>query len=249
MEDYAASAQTLAGGISLSQVIQGFTASIDTLAWVILLYLFELETYILDDEKIVGWVKWTMHGIRGVCYIFILYSFYGYLLRYSLFRSIEPFEIENLCNLIGSNYTFAVDMDEYVPWTSEICQSVKGISMLQIIDTNVLTTPSQLVEIHRLSIAETINSGGWILVVFILELEVWLQLKGKLTPHIVKYSKYLKITLYSILTLIALYWGVKGDFLDFGDAFLWLVGFFFIELNIFDWNAETNQANKEKLTS
>jgi hypothetical protein len=32
---------------------------------------------------------------------------------------------------------------------------------------------------------------------------------------------------------------MKGDFIDFWDAFLWLVAFVFIELNIFNWNQET----------
>jgi len=44
--------------------------------------------------------------------------------------------------------------------------------------------------------------------------------------------------LYSLLSLAALYWGVKGDFVDFWDAFLWLVAFIFIEKNVFDWRRE-----------
>jgi hypothetical protein len=30
-----------------------------------------------------------------------------------------------------------------------------------------------------------------------------------------------------------------GDFLDFWDAFIWLVAFFFIEMNLFQWQEET----------
>ena len=36
----------------------------------------------------------------------------------------------------------------------------------------------------------------------------------------------------------AAYWGFEGTFLDFWDAFLWLVAFIFIELNIFQWHEE-----------
>lgn len=36
------------------------------------------------------------------------------------------------------------------------------------------------------------------------------------------------------LLLAAIYWGIKGDFVDFWDAFLWLVAFIFIELNVFE---------------
>ena len=49
-----------------------------------------------------------------------------------------------------------------------------------------------------------------------------------------------------LLAGVAIYWGVVGDFVDFWDAFLWLAGFFIIELNIFKWQqdaaAPTNQA-------
>jgi hypothetical protein len=37
----------------------------------------------------------------------------------------------------------------------------------------------------------------------------------------------------------AVYWWLEGDFLDFWDAFLWLFAFIFIEMNVFDLQAET----------
>jgi hypothetical protein len=47
--------------------------------------------------------------------------------------------------------------------------------------------------------------------------------------------------LYTILFAAATYWGFLGDFLDFWDAFMWLVAFFFIEMNLFkDDQAEPN---------
>jgi hypothetical protein len=48
----------------------------------------------------------------------------------------------------------------------------------------------------------------------------------------------MKVFLYLLLLLAAIYWGVNGDFLDFWDAFLWLVAFFFIELNVVEWRHE-----------
>ena len=51
-----------------------------------------------------------------------------------------------------------------------------------------------------------------------------------------------KFALYSLLLLAAIYWGIKGDLVDFWDAFLWLVAFAFIELNIFEWRHEDQAA-------
>jgi hypothetical protein len=58
--------------------VQVFAATIDTAAWVVLLLLFELETYVLDDRRIRGGIKLALHGVRGVCFIAIVYAFTGY---------------------------------------------------------------------------------------------------------------------------------------------------------------------------
>ncbi len=49
-EEWAAAAHRFVDGIALEDIIEGFAASIDTAAWVVLLLMFELETYVLDDE-------------------------------------------------------------------------------------------------------------------------------------------------------------------------------------------------------
>jgi hypothetical protein len=70
------------------------------------------------------------------------------------------------------------------------------------------------------------------------EVEVRLQLRGRLSGHILRINKYLKLVLYSLLFIAAAYWGVAGDLLDFWDAALWLFAFIFIELNVFEWHYE-----------
>jgi len=79
--EWAASPHRFADGLIPSDIIQGFAATIDTAAWVILLLMFELETYVLDDRHFTKRVTWTLHGLRAFCYIFIVYSFYGYLTK------------------------------------------------------------------------------------------------------------------------------------------------------------------------
>ncbi len=52
--------------------------------------------------------------------------------------------------------------------------------------------------------------------------------------------------LYSTLLLAAIYWGFQGDFVRFLDAFLWLVAFFCIEMNVVEWRHEAVE-EREKL--
>ena len=73
----------------------------------------------------------------------------------------------------------------------------------------------------------------------VLEIEVFLQLKDKLTNRLMLTLKYTKGFFYLTLFVCAIYWGFEGSFLDFWDAFLWLVAFVFIELNVFEWRQES----------
>ncbi|WNC68838.1 hypothetical protein RI845_01490 [Thalassotalea nanhaiensis] len=241
VEDYSASSQTFAQGVSGLQVIEAFTATIDTAAWVVLLLLFELETYVLDDEKITGWVKYSINTTQALCYLIIVSSFYGYIAKYNMLHSISPFIIDDVCSLVGSTFTYLRDIDDYVPLTHEACATFSNQPLLQINGTEIIADQYHLTEAHRLSTVEVVNSATWLLVVIILEIEVYLQLKGKLTDRRLFMHKLIKTVLYSTLFVAAAYWGVKGGFIDFWDAFLWLVAFIFIELNIFQWNAETKE--------
>jgi hypothetical protein len=94
-------------------------------------------------------------------------------------------------------------------------------------------------DIVRLAWVDVINSAVWLLVVIVLEIDVRLQEHDKLRGLALRLSNLSKYVLYSILLLAAIYWGVKGDFVDFWDAFLWLVAFVFIELNVFEWRQES----------
>ena len=48
-EEIAAFQHTYDGNLEEADLIQVFSATIDTAAWVVLLLLFELETYVIDD--------------------------------------------------------------------------------------------------------------------------------------------------------------------------------------------------------
>jgi hypothetical protein len=71
-----------------------------------------------------------------------------------------------------------------------------------------------------LAVIDVVNSGTWLVVVVLLETEVWLQLKDLLSGRVLRVSKFVKAILYAVLFVCAIYWWFYGDFLDFWDAFL-----------------------------
>ena len=82
--------------------------------------------------------------------------------------------------------------------------------------------------------------------VIVLEVEVRLQLRGKLSKQILNATRLVNFSVYAVLFVAAGYWGYAGDFLDFWDAVLWLFAFIFIELNVFEWQYETSQQATEE---
>jgi hypothetical protein len=240
LDDYAASAEVFVDGVTWRNVVEAFSATVDTLAWVILLLLFELETAIIPDDKLRGRLKWVLTAIRGVCYAFIVYAFYGYVAKYFVVTDLIELGRIDVCALVGDGYAWVSTLDEYPRLTAEACAAMQGQPILRIDGTQIIGTPESLALAKSLALTDIINAGDWLIIVALLEGEIWLQLKGVLSDRMLAVNKWLKGLLYAVLFGCAIYWGIDGDFLDFWDAFLWLVAFIFIEMNIFEWHEETS---------
>ena len=238
-EELLALSFTFADGIEAGQIIQAFSATIDTAAWVILLLMFELETAALDDGKIHVLVKWGLHGLRGICYIALLYAFTGYYQELVALYQVVPLSVPDACSLAGGDYSLLVDLDEYVPLDAVNCAAL-GEQVYTLAGFDILADGETLRSAQILAWVDLINAADWILVVVVLEVEVRLQLRGDLSEQVMGATKLIKLILYAILFLCAGYWGYAGDFLDFWDASLWLFAFMFIELNVFEWQYETD---------
>ena len=246
-EELGALEHTFVDGIEPGQIIQVFSATIDTTAWVILLLLFELETSVLEDSRIQGWVRWTLHGVRGLCYVAIVYAFTGYYAELATLYQVQPLDIADACSLVGGEYSLLLDLDEYAPVDATNCMAM-GSEVYRLQGFDIIADSQVLDSARWLAWTDVINSGNWILVCLLLEVEVRLQLRGLLSDQIMQVTKYIKFVLYGILFAAAAYWGVAGDFLDFWDAALWLFAFIFIELNVFEWQTETSKSSTAATT-
>lgn len=244
-EEWAAASTRFADGVQTGDIIEGFAASIDTAAWVILLLMFELETFVLTDAARTKRITIAMHALRALCYVVIIYAFYGYLSKLLFLFGAAPLpDVAGLCGLAGDGWAYAVDLDEYELVTMANCATLSAAdSFMQLKGLAAVVDPAGLTDITRLAWVDVINSGVWLLVVFLLEVDVRLQEHQRYYGMAVRISNLSKYLLYSILLAAAVYWGVKGDFVDFWDAFLWLVAFVFIELNVFEWRQETEGEN------
>ena len=236
-EELLAMEHTFVAGFAPGDLIQMFSATVDTTAWVILLLLFELETSVIPDHKIRGGLKLFLHGVRALCYLFIVYALYGYLVELQTLYQIQVLAGDP-CSRAGGGWSVLVDIDEYVPLGPHNCDTI-GRQLWRLSDFTIVADTKTLLAVRWLAWTDVINATAWIAVVLVLEFDVYLQLRGELEGRLMAISKQIKLVLYSMLLGAAIYWGFAGDFLDFWDALLWLFAFIFIELNVFSWQAET----------
>lgn len=80
------------------------------------------------------------------------------------------------------------------------------------------------------------NAWTWLLVVIVLEYDVY-------APGLYSRKEWyirngVKTILYVALIVYAVLWGIRGNALDFWDAFLWILCFFSIEMNVLEFEEE-----------
>lgn len=239
-EEWTASLLQYPDGVPAGSLIEAFAATIDTAAWLILILMFEAETSLLSPAHFTRRVVWSLHLLRIFSYCFIVYAFYGYIVNVQVVGHVEiAGGITNLCDAVSANWSYAVTLDQYELLTAENCSTFSGADWYyQYPGMHVLVDQAGFVDILRLAWVDVINAGFWLLVVMNLEIDVRLQEHGMLDGIVLRISNISKFFIYAVLFLAAIYWGIKGDFLDFWDAFLWLLAFVLIELNVFNWRKE-----------
>jgi len=236
-EEMLSAQHALDSGSNLSSLIQLFSATLDTAAWVILLLLFELETAVIPDEKLVGKTKWLIHGVRFLCGAAIVSACLGYIGEWEVFLVSGPAPA-NPCELVDGRWSVLLDFDDFTPLTPENCLALGNDALQATGLSYVLATPAAFQSAYDLALVDVVNASAWILVVILLEIEVRLQLRGGVPGQFQWLMNGFKVVLYTTLALAAVYWGFEGEFLDFWDAALWLFAFVFIELNVFAWQQE-----------
>jgi hypothetical protein len=231
-DEIAAVRHVFRDGLSLTQIIEAFPVTADAFAWLALLWLFELETYLIPEKKIRGLLKWGLHAARAACYAFAFYAFYGFLANLELVQGFVPFDIEDLCSLSGASFSFMVDFPVYVVLDSINCKEMTDLApFFQLPGHEIITDHETLDYVKRMAWVEVVNDAAWLLLVLVLEADVLLLERRLLTGPIAWISNTLKVILYVLLFAAAIAWGLDSGLQDFVDAVLWLAAFVFIDLN------------------
>ncbi len=245
-DDWEAAAHVFQDSLPFARIIEGFAASIDTAAWVILLLLFELETCQLSEEVLARSIGLVIRGLRVLCYGIIAYAFTGYLGKALGFGLYAPAGVADACTLAIRQFSLLVELDEYRALTAGNCTGITGALFVNE-QTRTLAEAGALAQATRLAWLDVVNSGTWLLILALLELDVRPGVKRLFPGWFATASRLAKYLLYAIIVGAAVYWGIFGTFLDFWDAFLWIAAFVFIERNV--WKSDEPRVIAEEKTA
>lgn len=242
-DDWMAYERALADDAPWSDIFEQFAITIDVAAWLGLVFLFELETYTLPDEAFKGWVTKTIHAVRIVCCMGIAYAAYGYTVNSLDYHDyVEVAGVTELCQIADQGRSLQLDVVAYEPITADNCGSISaGAPYYQKAgEMSVIDVPA-LEHVQDLSWVDVANAFVWLIVVFLIEIEIRMQAADRFGSRILKLVRILKTVFYGELIINAVIWGATGYPIYAWDAFLWIFGFWAIEFNLAEWEQERTQ--------
>jgi hypothetical protein len=239
-DDYSAMNAALPDNASFGDYLTQFSTTIDMLGWVGLVFLFELETYAVPDEKWTAWLATIIRVLRFACYIFIAQAAYGYTAE-----AIENYDatridgLTNLCQAADQGTSLQISTFEYVEITSANCADLSSDDSFYRISNEVsIVDESTLSHLQYQGWIDIDNAYVWLIVVFLIEFEIFMQNNDRFASPALRKVRAVKTFFYVVLIANMFIWGFTGYYLYAWDAFLWIFGFWAIELNLAEWEQD-----------
>jgi hypothetical protein len=236
---------TLRQGGTFLQWTEELATTIDLLGWFGLLFMFELETYSLSEETLEKkGVRWSLHLVRLVCYILLAHTVYARFSAVNGFQQVaqEP-QITSLCQVADQEISFGENY-RYTIIDSSNCTELSEDSAFFYLDPSVITD-SDGYRLERKLVYVAMNDVVmWLLVIWAIELAVWLQNRNIAGGRLMVVTHAAKF-FYAVLFLHAGFWAYIGHWIYAWDQFLWIAGFWAIEKNLSAWRDEIREDELE----
>lgn len=238
-EDMMIASHTVGEGATFLAWTAAFTTSIDLVAWFVLLFLFELETYLLSDEAFTKARTRLIHGVRLVCYLFLAHGIFSYGNTVLELRDVEQVAgVDNLCHWADSDVSWGKNI-YYEELDQNNCQTLSQESEFYLIERGTVVTDGSGFELERqLTFIDLAEASTWLLILLFIELGVRLQDRGVAGGPLLRTVLGIKFFFYTMLWGAAAFWLYHGHYLYAWDEALWIFGFVAIEMNMSDWRKE-----------
>jgi len=245
-EDWNRAVHTLHAGSSILDWIGEFATSIDESAWFLLLFMFELETYVVDEKDWKGWIAHSVRGVRLFCYALLAHTVYAFLaVVINLQPTIAVVDVSDLCRLTDANVSYVYNL-EYTKITDETCDELSAESNFYWVAEDPVVSDMAGLNLERhLAWADLVEVIVWLLILLAIEIVVRLQSRGITGGALTSTANTLKVFLYLTLMALGIYWASLSHWLYFWDEFVWIGGFAAIEMNVSQWRDELLEEKDE----
>lgn len=240
IEELGISGHTLHSGSTFLDWTTAFATTFDELAWFVLLFVFELETYVLSDAALKPKVVRTFQVLRVISYVFLAHTIYAWgdeVVKLETLQA-DP-QITGLCQLVDAEMSFTRN-NKYIDISVENCERLANGQLFYPIENSVYTDAAGLVTANKLAWIDLVEAITWLLILFTIELALWLQ-ERDITGGKLMMVSFAGKGLYALLFGAAIYWAYKGHWWWTWDELLWIFGFFAIEHNMKQWREEINE--------
>ena len=223
-----------------------FATSIDESAWFFLLFMFELETYTLEDKTVKGWVAHTIRGIRIVCYVMLAHTVFAFTEGIvDLQPTVVVENATSLCDMTEDDVSYVYNL-EYTDVDAESCGGLSSATeFYKVADDPVVSDMAGLKLERQHAWADLAEAVIWLLIIAAIELTVRLQSHGTTGGPVIVNATRIKYILYTSLIAIGVWWASLGHWLYFWDELVWIGGFAAIEMNMSEWRDEIDEQKGE----
>ena len=234
-DDWVIAGHTLHSGSTFLQWASAYNTTIDESAWLLLLLLLEMETYLLAGRDLSRAYEIISLIIRLCCYVVLAHTPYAYAMTvYDLSQAPIIEGVTDLCQLAGQNLSYAHNL-VYTKITDGNCSELSSARQFFFNDPpdHLIVQDEMALALERRSaLVDLVESITWLLILLSIEVVVWLQDKDITGGLLIKSANMAKVLLYSLLWFAIGYWIYLGHYMFAWDEFVWIVGFVAIEMNV-----------------
>ena len=233
--DVVIAAHTLRNGGSLIDWTRSFATTMDESAWIILIILLELETYVLSDKALTRKKMIFMQSARFICYGVLAHTLYAYGIYVYQLSGVTLIEnVSNLCQRAETDVSCATNL-LYTVLDASNCQNLSNGSQFYYTDPPnfiIVTDSAGLIIERQLAWVDLLEAISWLLILLTIEIMVRLQDRDISEGPVISGLNAAKVLLYSLLWGAIAYWVYRGHLMFAWDEFVWIAGFVLIEMNI-----------------
>ena len=239
VEDWTAALHTLGPDAGFLDWAGAFATSIDEAGWFILLFMFELETYLLGDETWTGWAGRLVHGVRLACYVMLGHTVYAYAVAaMALYPAVPVEEAVGPCALAGTGASWVWNL-EYVDITAQNCAGLTGAGEIYWVENATVVSDFDGLMLEReLAWVDLAEAIIWLAIVLAIEIVVRLQNRDITSGAMMGLARRSQYVLYLSLIAIGIYWATLSHWFYLWDELVWIGGFAAIDMNLSEWRSE-----------